>query len=216
MKFKINNLPTTFSTIFKLRSGWSPSGFPSSQNLTFEQSRLLFSGHSRDVAQWLERRNSNPKTLGSTPCWGRVRTMFLSFRDNSSADLFVPDPSLCVRHAPKCVSHVKDRISICRKRVGFTAGGMETWKHVPAHRKNRKTRWRLCKQKHTNSWVARPYYGCSLSPGKAARISRVLHWEKHRLSILKLRHWTIRKETLCSRETAGKCFGSKCFVCAAL
>ena len=26
-----------------------------------------------DVAQWLVRRNSNPKTLGSIPCWGRVK-----------------------------------------------------------------------------------------------------------------------------------------------
>ena len=32
-------------------------------------------------------------------------------------------------------------------------------------------------RKQQNNWVA-PYYGCSLSPGKAARISRALHWDK--------------------------------------
>ena len=37
--------------------------------------------------------------------------------------------------------------------------------------------------KHENTahrgknWVA-PYYGCSLSPGKAAQISHALHWDK--------------------------------------
>ena len=32
-----------------------------------------YGGH---VAQWLACRNSNPKTLGSIPCWGRVRCSF--------------------------------------------------------------------------------------------------------------------------------------------
>ena len=41
------------------------------------------------VAQWLERRFSNPKTVGSIPWRGGVRSSFsLSLRVNSCADLF--------------------------------------------------------------------------------------------------------------------------------
>ena len=32
--------------------------------------------NNKDVAQWLMRRISNPKTLGSEPWWGRVRDSF--------------------------------------------------------------------------------------------------------------------------------------------
>ena len=73
---------------------------------------------SGDVARWLESRNPNPKTLGSIP---------LSLRVNSCADLFVrpdpPYPSLCTARTHMC-AHVKDPISICRKRVGLIVGGM--------------------------------------------------------------------------------------------
>ena len=49
------------------------------------------------VAQWLENRNSNPKTLGSIPWRDMVRnSLFLSLQVNSCADVFVPDPPLCV------------------------------------------------------------------------------------------------------------------------
>ena len=61
--------------------------------------------------------------------------------------------------------HVKDFISICRKtkRVGFTAGGIETQKlHIGGGGRN---------------WVA-PYYGFLFSPGKAAWIFCALHLDK--------------------------------------
>ena len=60
-------------------------------------------------------------------------------------------------------ARVKDPISICRERVGLTAGRMETRKRGI--------------QGGKQSWVA-PYHGCSLSQEKAARISRALHWDK--------------------------------------
>ena len=37
--------------------------------------------------------------------------------------------------------------------------------------------WKYCTQEEKTNWVA-PYYGCSLSPGKAAQISHALHWDK--------------------------------------
>ena len=62
-------------------------------------------------------------------------------------------PFVCVTCTQIC-AHVKDPISICHKR-GLTVG---VFKHENiAHRKEKK------------SWVAL-YYGCSLSPGKAAQI----------------------------------------------
>ena len=54
---------------------------------------------------------------------------FLSLRVNSCADLFVPDPLSCVCTArTQSHAHVRDPIPICRKRVGLTAGSMETRK----------------------------------------------------------------------------------------
>ena len=45
-----------------------------------------------DVAQWLESRNSNPKTLGSIPRRGRVKSSFpVPPSQLLCADLFVPD-----------------------------------------------------------------------------------------------------------------------------
>ena len=83
---------------------------------------IIFDGRRSSV---VELRNSNPKTLGSIPWWGRVRNwwvFFLSFQVNSSANLF-----LCSAHTQKC-AHEKDPISICHKRVGITVGGMVTHK----------------------------------------------------------------------------------------
>ena len=74
---------------------------------------------------------------------------------------------VCARHPFVCMGctqlwvHVKDPISICRKRVGLTAGGTQTWIH--------------CTQEQ-EIWVAL-YYICSLSSGKAAWISGALHWD---------------------------------------
>ena len=54
---------------------------------------------------------------------------FLSLRVNSCTDLLVPDRPhfVCTAHTQMC-THVKDPISICRKRVGITAVGMENTK----------------------------------------------------------------------------------------
>ena len=118
----------------------------------------------RDVAQWLVRRNSNPKTLGSIPWWGGVRDMFVC-----PSQTVLVQTCLCltlprVRTTRTHIyAHVKDPTSICRKSVGLTGGGMHTRKH--------------CIQGKKTSWIA-PYCGCSISPGKASRISRALHWDK--------------------------------------
>ena len=84
--------------------------------------------------------------------------LYYPYRVNSCADLCVPDTTSCVRGA-----HVTDPISICRKRVGLTAGGMETQKH--------------CSHKNKISWVS-PHYGCSLSARKEALIFRALYLDK--------------------------------------
>ena len=84
----------------------------------------------------------------------------MSLRVIFGADLFVSDPLSRVRHVPKCVRTLKIQYPSVVKSVGISAGGVET-----------RTR---CTQ--GESWVA-PCYGCSLSPGKAARISRALHWD---------------------------------------
>ena len=38
----------------------------------------------------------------------------------------MPGAPVCVRHTPQFCAHVKDPISICRKRIGLTAGGIDT------------------------------------------------------------------------------------------
>ena len=85
-----------------------------------------------DVAQWLESRSSNPKTLGSIRLGveqGEEQVCYVR-----PSQLFV-QTSLCltplssVRHSPKMCAHVKDPKSIYRKRVGLRAGGMETRKY---------------------------------------------------------------------------------------
>ena len=78
-----------------------------------------------DVAQWLVRQNSNPKTLGSIPWRGRVR-------DNVSVPpgqlMCRITPFVCTERTQIC-AHVKAPTSICRKRVGLTTGGMVTQKY---------------------------------------------------------------------------------------
>ena len=50
---------------------------------------------------------------------------------------FVPDsPFMCTVHTQMC-AHAKDSISICHKRVGLTAGGMETQKHCTQGKKKK-------------------------------------------------------------------------------
>ena len=84
-------------------------------------------------------------------------------RVNPSVYLFGPDrrPPSGVQARTEMCAHVKRPTSICRKSVGLTAGGMETRTHGT---------------QGGGSWVA-PYYGCSVSPGKADVISHALHWD---------------------------------------
>ena len=49
--------------------------FPDAIKVTTRE-RSVRIGMMGDVVLWLERRNSNPKTLGSIPWWGRVRGSF--------------------------------------------------------------------------------------------------------------------------------------------
>ena len=78
---------------------------------------------------------------------------------------------MCTAHAQMC-AHVTDPISICRKIVDLTAS---RWCE------NTKTLQTLRGEGGGGLWVA-PYYGCSLSPGKAAGISRAFHWYEKGMS----------------------------------
>ena len=80
--------------------------------------RSIGTRNTGDVAQWLARRNSNSKTLGSIPWPGRVR-------DSCTGVFCCPDelafvqtclcltPLSCVRNAHTC-AHVKDPMSMVR------------------------------------------------------------------------------------------------------
>ena len=103
-----------------------------------------------EVAQWLSR-NSNPKTLIGDAGW---RTVFLSVRAHSCVDLSAPDPPFVHMARTRIFAHVKDLISICCKRVGLTAGEMETGKHS--------TLWKNKKK------LPALYYGCLLSSGESS------------------------------------------------
>ena len=80
----------------------------------------------KDAAQWLERRNSNPKTLGSIPWRSRVRGSFSIPPSQLLRRIVCASPSFVCTARTHICAHVKDPTSICRKRVGFTAGGMVT------------------------------------------------------------------------------------------
>ena len=80
------------------------------------------------------------------------RSVVLSLRVNSSADLFVPDPPSCVRARTQTCTHVKDPISVCSKRVGLTVGSMETRNTAHMDKKRQK-------KKEAGWWVLN-YYGC--------------------------------------------------------
>ena len=83
-------------------------------------------GESSSLLPSVQRARSGPAWLGPRAAgWG---TRLLALRVNSSADLFVPDPPSCVRHVQNC-AHVKDPVSICRKRVSLKASGIVTPKY---------------------------------------------------------------------------------------
>ena len=70
-----------------------------------------------------------------------------------------PFVSVARTHMPALI---KDPISICRKRVGHTTGGMERQQCTPEKQESRVT----------------PRCGCSLSLGRASRIPRAMHWDR--------------------------------------
>ena len=115
------------------------------------------------LAQWFESRNSNPKTLGPIPWRIKVRYSVCFFCSSESTlvqnCLCLTPLRVCMARTQSC-THVKDPISICRKEY---ASQPVVWIHEQNCAQGGKGR------------VA-PYYGCSLSPGKAARISRAFHW----------------------------------------
>ena len=78
-----------------------------------------------DVAQWLETRKSNPKTQGSIPWWGKCEGHFFLCSSESTLVCTRQASFVCTARTQMC-AHVKDPIYICRKRVGLTAGGIET------------------------------------------------------------------------------------------
>ena len=107
------SLTSSFSLSHDLRST-----SPTPHSLTME-----------GVAQWLESPNSNLKTLGSIPWRGRVRDNFSVPPSQLLCRLLCAyPPFVCTAHTQMC-PHVKDPISMCRKRVGLTASDMETQKH---------------------------------------------------------------------------------------
>ena len=97
-------------------------------------------GETEDTAQWLESRNSSPKTLGSILWQGRVRNSFFCPSKSTLVQTSLClTPFVCTACTQMC-AHVQDPISIYRKRVGLTDGGTEAPKH--------------CTQE-SKTWVAR-------------------------------------------------------------
>ena len=94
--------------------------------------------HGDVVAWWLEHRNSNPKTLGPIPWWGRVRTGFSIPPSQLLCRLVCAWPLFMCTTCTQICAHIKGSISICCKRAGPTAGGMETQKHFAHAGKQRK------------------------------------------------------------------------------
>ena len=98
----------------------------------------------------VERRTSNPKSLGSIPWRSRVKdSCFLSLRVNSGAHFFLscPPPFVCTALTQMC-AHVKDPVSICRKRTDLTVGGMGTGKHCTHENKYEKMHTKKAAQYH--------------------------------------------------------------------
>ena len=125
-----------------------------------------------DLAQWLVHQNSNLKNLGLIPWRGKVCTSFYIPPSPSQllCRLVCAWPPFVHATCTQIWIHVKDPIFICHKRVGLIliANGMDTRKQSTQEK----------------SWVA-PYYGCSLSLGKAAQIYRTLHWDKKLSNLIK-------------------------------
>ena len=72
-------------------------------------------------------RAENSHIVLSCRCFNKRRS-FLTYWVKDSllcADLFVSDPPFVCTARTQICAHVKDPISICRKRIGITAAGME-------------------------------------------------------------------------------------------
>ena len=127
--------------------------------------RRSVSSKTGGVAQWLQRRACNPKTMGSIPWRSRLRNIFfLSLPSQLSCRrVCVPDPPSCVRHTCIVVRTLKIPYPFHEKRVGLKAGDISGHTKVPSA--------------HTHTagiaqgWVARLCLS-QLSSGKATRIFR--------------------------------------------
>ena len=64
-------------------------------------------GCTHHVGQWLERRNSNPKTLGSIPRRGRVSRQFFCPSESTLGQTCLCLTPSCVRRSPKYVYTLK-------------------------------------------------------------------------------------------------------------
>ena len=72
----------------------------------------------------------NSKILASIPWLGRVRDIFFCPSELTLVQTCLyMDPASCVMARTQICAHVKDPLSICRKRVGLTAGGILTHKY---------------------------------------------------------------------------------------
>ena len=132
------------------------------------------------------------------------RTCFLSLRVNSCADFFMPDPPhpplpfVCTAGTQMC-AHVKDPISICRKRVDLTAGGMKT------------------RKLHTGkiSWVARELWQLAFPGESSPNCPCIAFGQEHKTKVypLKTPQWLIGRAGHSSNLQEAKTLLRMC-VCA--
>ena len=101
-----------------------------------------------DIAQWLSEFKS--KDVWFNPLVGQGEEQFFCPSVNSGPDLFVSDPPLnyLSTACTQICAHVKDPMSICRKRLDLNSVVHEN----TAHKGKEKKRW------------ATQYDGCKLSP----------------------------------------------------
>ena len=98
-----------------------------SKQIIYKKHTMCITGGRGAVVRESEFKSEDP---GFDPLAGQdERQFFCPSEAALCADLLVPDPSSWVRQAfDLFCAHVKDPISVCRKRVVVTAGGMETRK----------------------------------------------------------------------------------------
>ena len=93
----------------------------------------------RYLTRWLKSRDLNSEDPGFDPLalQGEEQTVLLSLRVNSCADLFVPDPPSCERHAPTFVHRLKIPYPSVVKRVGSHSRWYGNTKTLHTGKKNK-------------------------------------------------------------------------------